>query len=630
MALRGAEAAPGAAYPDRGLTIAAVGNHPLLAEPDVFQALGGGEVVLAPESPDGLHVRGGATDHVAYLLDGIPVLGPWHSAGVGSAWNPDAIARVDLLAAAPSPALPHALSGTVAARTRPTPPGVGMRGALSTAQARITLDGPAGASAGWLLSARRSMPGVFAPDAEPSYLRGGGGDWLARLESPMLGGRLRLLGFLADDDLNVSAAPTGQPGTPRNRFEWRSRSFGAEWQRGGARLLAWAASGSADAGWHDPDAPATLASSRDDLGALASAEWRLAGAPVTAGLRIERVATSYRAEAVSEGLGAENDLVIATAFGEQLRPLGERTTLRYGASLATGEGGVRAGPLVELRWRMSDRTELSASAARTHQFAQSLRNAESVVGAIFPADLWLAAGPGVPVARSDQGVLAASWRPSAAVRVGVQAWARRFDHLLLVAPGEGGPFATGGFSEGEGTARGISADASVATARFAALASYALQHVRFEEGGAGYVPGHGTGHLLEGGIIVFPAATLSVRLGAVAMFGRRTTALSGPFEWEACNLIDQGCEFGGSPNNDGERIGGVDPPMYARLDLSVRKHFHMAMGRRDAVVSLYGTVSNLLGRANVLTYARDPGTDRLVPVVMRPIGPLVMGLEWRF
>jgi hypothetical protein len=62
VVVRGAGADDTTAYADRGLSIAAVRNHPLLAEPDVFQALGGGEVALRPESPSGLHVRGGSTD----------------------------------------------------------------------------------------------------------------------------------------------------------------------------------------------------------------------------------------------------------------------------------------------------------------------------------------------------------------------------------------------------------------------------------------------------------------------------------------------------------------------------------------------------------------------------------------
>ena len=67
---------------ERESSIAALRNHPLLGEPDAFQALAGGEVVLRAESPSGVHLRGGASDQTAYLLDGIPVFSPFHSAGV--------------------------------------------------------------------------------------------------------------------------------------------------------------------------------------------------------------------------------------------------------------------------------------------------------------------------------------------------------------------------------------------------------------------------------------------------------------------------------------------------------------------------------------------------------------------
>jgi hypothetical protein len=92
--VRGLEPMSGLASPDRAASLTAVRNHPLLAEPDVFQALSGGEVGLRPESPTGVHIRGGAADQTGYLLDGIPVLSPYHAAALFSAWNPDALAQV--------------------------------------------------------------------------------------------------------------------------------------------------------------------------------------------------------------------------------------------------------------------------------------------------------------------------------------------------------------------------------------------------------------------------------------------------------------------------------------------------------------------------------------------------------
>ena len=111
--------------------------------------------------------------------------------------------------------------------------------------------------------------------------------------------------------------------------------------------------------------------------------------------------------------------------------------------------------------------------------------------------------------------------------------------------------------------------------------------------------------------------------------GRATTA-TGSFEWESCNLLDEGCEFGGSPGYDGSGLGGTALPGYVRADLGARQHWHMRLGGRDVQVTLFATATNLLGHTNVLTYVRDPDTDRVSPVELRPLAPLVLGLDWRF
>jgi len=58
-----------------------VSGDALLAEPDAFAALHRGGVALERESPAGVHVRGGASDQTAYLLDGIPGHFPATSSG---------------------------------------------------------------------------------------------------------------------------------------------------------------------------------------------------------------------------------------------------------------------------------------------------------------------------------------------------------------------------------------------------------------------------------------------------------------------------------------------------------------------------------------------------------------------
>lgn len=639
LALRGSETGP---HGERWVSMAAVRNHPLLAEPDPFLALGGGEVVSLPETPTGLHIRGGASDQTAWLIDGIPVLSPYHAAGLFSAWNADALARVELHAEAPPSEFPSALSGVVSAVTRPAGPRLGMRGTLSTTQASVTADGPVGDSgAGWLISLRSGFPDALAP-RESSYLHGETADWLAKVDAPLLGGTVTVLGYENENELDTAAdvsAPepsaSGATGGAqmRNRFGWRSRSFGATW-RGATpiatlRLAAWHASSAADAVWRLPaDATALLASGRREEGVLVAFD----RTSVSVGLRFRRSRTDYRILS-----GGADDLAdiggstpIASAFIEHSRALARGLGLEIGAAVTAASGSARVSPRARLSWSPVPDLVLRASVSRLHQFEQSLRNPESVVGTVFPTELFINADvPGASVARSDQAVLAAELRRSG-WRIGAQAWARVLDGLTLVAPVDGEPFSTGAFVTGSGRAHGASFDASFSGSRFGALAGWGWRQVRLAHGAGEYVPAHGIEHDIQAGLIVFPSPTASVRLGATGLLGRRTTPVPGSFEWESCNLLDGGCEFAGSPHYGDTAPGSAELPAYLRIDLGVRKHWHVRAMGRDAMVALTGTLTNLIGRGNTLTWSADPLTGERVGMEMRPRAPLVIGLDWRF
>lgn len=236
VAVRGLEEAA-VAYPDRAASLAAIRSDPLLAEPDALGALGGGEVVLAAESPNGLHVRGGAADQTGFELDGVPVLSPYHAAGLFNAWNPDALAGVTLRSSGVPDGEGDALSGTVAGQTRAPGAQLDVQGALTTTQGRLTIAGPIGAGhAGFLVSLRSGFrsqwPGGLGSEPEPPLLRSATGDRLATLTLPALGGRLRLLHYSNDNDNGGHRGGAGRQfhhqlrgpgGRHRPRVVWRAR-----------------------------------------------------------------------------------------------------------------------------------------------------------------------------------------------------------------------------------------------------------------------------------------------------------------------------------------------------------------------------------------------------------------------
>ncbi|MGH7579887.1 MAG: TonB-dependent receptor [Gemmatimonadales bacterium] len=644
--IRGLEAGDRPGFLDRGITAAAIRTHPLLAEPDGFLALSGGEIGTGLETPSGVHVRGGASDQTSFLLDGVPVFSPYHAAGTFSAWNPDALDRLDVISATPDLGPLDALAGAVSATTRAPGHELRAQGTLSTTHGRATFHGPLGrAGAGFLVSVRSGFPGVLVPESDPSYVHGRTGDLLAKVEAPALGGQVRVLGYGSGNRLDAVALAEGPSGSEaarslRNAFEWDSRSLGIGWSRalGRAariRVQAWNARGESEASWHPAnDSGVALASDREDQGLIAAVEHTGDTRFTGVGMKLQWSRTSYRVSGrAGTGIGTalRARTPMAALFAQHRRPLAAGLTADLALSGIAAAGGLHLGSQAELRWRPRQELAFSGSYGRSHQLSQSLRNSESVVGGLFPADLFLGAGsPGVPVASSDRVVVGAELLPRAGLRLGVQLYLGDFDNLLLVAPGAGAPFATASFLTGTGTSRGFSIDAALSATRYGVTASYGWQRIHLAYRDSGYVPGYGTSHSIETGVIVFPTPTASIRLGLTGAFGRRGTGILGAFEWESCNLLDQGCEFGGSPTHDTGRLGATRLPSYMRLDLGLRRHWHLRLGGQDVEFALFGTVTNLLGRRNVLAVATDPVTGRRSEIEMRPLAPLVVGLDWRF
>ena len=323
--------------------------------------------------------------------------------------------------------------------------------------------------------------------------------------------------------------------------------------------------------------------------------------------------------------------LIATAFADQEWALMHGLTVRDAITVAAFQRKLFVGPRAALQWKPLSQLSASGSYSRLYQYAQSLRNEESVAANIFPADLFVGADTvGVPVARSDQYELGADYHPSGGLHIGANVYQRRLHGTVMVAPRNGEPFAVRGFLVGGSASRGLVFDVAMSGARYAVQSSYGYQRVTYSHIGSTYTPDFGATHSFDGGAIIFPTATSSIRFGVSAQAGRRTTAVIGPFEWEACNLRDRGCEFSGTPRVATEMLGQLKLPFYLRADLGIRKHWHVDIGRRNVEVALFGSATNVFGRRNLLTLASVAASNALSPVEMRPFAPLVIGFEWHF
>jgi Carboxypeptidase regulatory-like domain len=635
--------------------------NPLAGEPDALRALAGGDIALRPETPGGFSMRGGASDQIAYALNGIPMLNPYHVGGLLGAWNTDALDSAGLSATPVSLSPSHALSGSVDATTRTAGRTIGVRGATSSTHIRLAVDGPmTSRGATFLLSARSALP-TFGIVRDPSYLQGESGDWISTVNAPLFSGTVMLLGVGSADEqsaaLNPAAAlavrePTPQSTRPstqsstqlelqRNTFAWTNRSLGLRWDRAvrdrRIDVTAWQASAGVDVTWHRNATTVAIASSRLDHGVQAVLRSADTTGRTLFGVRMEQIATRYRTSMQDSTTGDSTTLFtrvpVATAFTDYSHDLSARTRLAIGASLSGTNSTVTFDPRLRLHWTPQTAVRITAAAGRTHQFVQSLRNSESVVSHLMPVELFAAAdGKRIPIARSDQVSLTTAWRPSAALEISVLGYLREMTGIASAAASTAEPFAAVTDLRSNSTtvvhAHGLSASAIYIRPRMSVMAQYGWNDVEYRVNALRYQPEYNARHTIDAGVRIAPTATSEVKLGAALALGRRATPIDGAVEWEACNLVDRGCEFTGSPASSPDALGATALPRYVRADLSIRKHWRISARRRDAELAVFGTLTNVFGRANVLNYA---GADQnRTALEMRPRAPLVLGMDWRF
>ncbi|MEM6782668.1 MAG: TonB-dependent receptor [Bacteroidota bacterium] len=161
------EAVPGATAvrPEEAVLPSFLGEGDLLA---VLSFLPG--VERAAEAGGEMVVRGAESHYNRYLLDGVPLIHPWHTFGFFSAYQPEALKRVQLFKGSLPAQYGGALSSVLVAETKD---GLGgqPRGlaALSPVALRAVAEVPLAANVGLTASARRSyLDLLLAPSLRPT------------------------------------------------------------------------------------------------------------------------------------------------------------------------------------------------------------------------------------------------------------------------------------------------------------------------------------------------------------------------------------------------------------------------------------------------------------------------------
>ena len=602
------------------------------------------------ESQAAVHVRGGSADQNLFLLDGAPVYSPLHGAQVMSAFSPDIVDALELHGGAPSARYGGRLSSVIDVRTSAAiPSAFAARGAIGANAVRSAIVVPLVAShLGLTLSGRHSVGGLLRDGPAESALPGAWSDLFGKLALRIGGADITVSSFIADNGLGFPSTVTNEqsesapPLQRRNAFEWTTATQAASWRQPlgtgiSLETRLWRARFDALAVWGSNRDPLVLGNRLQNAGGTSVLSVQRGGGVFTTGVQVDRFAASYDAiasrangtDSTASPLHLVSSPTITSAFAEHAWRVGGAWTFDAGlrGTIVTGVAP-RLEPRASVTFRPGSRVAISAGYARMHQYSQSLRNEESVLGTILAPDLLVAVGAGgVPIASSDE--LAASTAISFGdhTRLDLDWYARALHGLVLVAPVTGAPFATSAFTIGGGHAWGGSATLERRLDRLTLQGSWSLGRVTRRVDGARYRPAFAPGQSASVAAAYLVGAHTRLRSAIWASSGRLTTPLGDAVGWDTRDPFTGARELSGTPDHTAGPIGGSRLPSYIRLDAGVRQV--IPLRRLGITLTAFADVNNALGRENVTTYVAPGSASPRRSLVMLPPSA-VLGLEWKY
>jgi hypothetical protein len=609
------------------------------------------------ESGVGLHVRGGGTSDNLVLLDGIPLYSAVHYSGASSAISPEVLGSAELHTGVSSARFGEHLAGVLELDTRdPGPAPLDARGSLGTQDVRQTIQAylPAlrtGIVVGGRTTYRNSLSGDGSEGSPNGYQ-----DLLGVVTTQAAGGRLRLLSFVASNRLDFPSISDGStdsrdvttdqseasPGLPRNAMSWDSHSQGLAWSRTGPSgtnidAAAWWAGSSAQVRWLSTDGADQLHSDLSEIGLSVRATRPGPDGGLSGGVSLVRPSTRYSvapiggtSSATPPGLSLIAAPSVGSIFTERIwrpsRPLLLSLGLRASTNFRSWAG---LEPRVTVILEPDDRTRVGLGVGRSHQQVQSVFNDASALGNLVGFDLPIAAGSGaLPVARSDELEALAARRLGGGLDLSLTGYLRRTSGQALGAASTLGLFPADTILSGQGLASGVTGSLDLQHGRLWGHAGLTLARNTETAGSQRYAGSYGQGTSLRVDLgYRFPGDTrMLLRFSGGA--GEPTSAIASGFEWQPLTSFGDAGELSGTPLNMPGSVNASRLADYARLDLGVRRSWRIPGFGSATLLTTSLSVTNVLGRANVLGLVSRP--DGGLGVIRGVPRGLSLEVGWRF
>ncbi|MDQ3606639.1 MAG: TonB-dependent receptor, partial [Gemmatimonadota bacterium] len=437
----------------RTVTPGQVRRVPAALEADLFRSLQALPGVISPGALSGqLLVRGGAADQNLFLLDGYPVLHPYHLLGAFSVFPVDAVRNAELWTAAPPARYGGRLSSVLDVALKD---GNGEQrtgtAALGLVSSSAGVEGPHARGA-WFVGARSTYLDLVTREVLDEEVPYRFFDMYAKTYADLSpSDRISALGFWGRD-------MGWRPDSHRDDFGWTNEVYGLSWRHlfGGravfeprlsfSRFREHLRDGNSNLqtanvrGEHRMALAVAGGNLRLDLAARHRIEAGYSVERRTGEHRIAYFVPGYRAYPELNLLYAERapDPVRATTwalYAQDDVALGDALRLRLGLrGESEPAGGWSVQPRVAAKYLLSERLALTAGAGLLRQRLHLLQDPDADLAG-FPVDIWLSAEePGIPVAEASHLVGGVESRLPYGLRLRAEVYRKDFEGLVTVPP----------------------------------------------------------------------------------------------------------------------------------------------------------------------------------------------------